>query len=66
MLVQEDGTNLMETNTLVGSIRQASFDDIPAARVTRSYAEFAAMGYQSSNRRPRPQAPGAPKVKPNR
>ncbi len=46
MLTQEDGTNLLETNTLAGSLRQAYLEEIPAPRVTQSVAAMASMGYK--------------------
>lgn len=32
MLVQEDGTNLLEVKAFAGALRQATRDEIPAAR----------------------------------
>jgi hypothetical protein len=46
MLTRADGTNLAQYSTLASSLRQAHFGEIPAARVTLSADEFAAMGYK--------------------
>lgn len=45
MLTQADGTNLVETNTLASSLRQAHLEEIPAARVMKSPDAFRVMGY---------------------